>query len=85
MGDSQPHTISETAAAYVEASQRVGSSRHGAAGTMPLSTINAGLAFQVLKDNPGLAERVTRVRADGRSTAHGVTLHVDGDDTVVEA
>jgi hypothetical protein len=96
---SAPHTPSETAAAYVEASQRIESSRHGAAGidepcsrhhrypcwscmknqpTIPMSTVNAGIGFQMLMDRPDLAENVTRLRADGSSTAHGVTLHVDG-------
>jgi hypothetical protein len=103
---SAPHTPSETAAAYVEASQRIESSRHGAAGidepcsrhhrypcwscmknqpTIPMSTVNAGIGFQMLMDRPDLAENVTRLRADGASTAHGVTLHVDGGDDTVDA
>lgn len=63
-----------------------GSSRHGAAGTatLPVSTVNAGVGFQILKDRPDLAANVDRVRVEGHAMGHGVTFYVDGDETIVE-
>lgn len=83
-----PYGPSETADAYVEAARVAEISSHGATDTskrLPPSVVNSGVAFQILKDNPHLAANVTRVRADGQTTTHGVTLHVTGDQDTVAA
>jgi hypothetical protein len=85
-----PHTTSETAAAYVEVSRlAVGSRGHGVTGTttknrLPIATINAGVAAEMLKDNPHLAQTVTAVRSEGVDRGYPVKVYARGGQAVLD-
>lgn len=65
-----------------------GISGHGAADSanrLPLSTVNAGVGFQMLKDNPHLASTVTAVRTEGLDRGYPIKYYARGGQKVLDA